>query len=56
MDFWEIVSLRMLTKKPSKGFLTLGGYSPIQDFEAVICGYQGFEEVQRVVADRLLSE
>lgn len=27
-----------------------------EDFEAVIGGYQGFEEVQRVVADRLLSE
>ncbi len=26
------------------------------DFEAVICGYQGFEEVQEVVAGRLLQE
>lgn len=28
----------------------------LSDFEAVICGYQGFEEVQRVVADRLLRK
>ena len=26
-----------------------------EDFEAVICGYQGFEEVQGVVADQLVS-
>jgi beta-glucosidase-like glycosyl hydrolase len=36
--------------------LALKFIGKLEDFEAVICGYQGFEEVQEVVAGRLLSE
>jgi len=36
--------------------LALKHLGNLKDFEAVICGYQGFEEVQDVVADRLFSK
>ncbi|WP_035455649.1 glycoside hydrolase family 3 protein [Algoriphagus terrigena] len=36
--------------------LALKHLENLKDFEAVICGYQGFEEVQRVAADRLFSK
>lgn len=36
--------------------LALKHLGKLEDFEAVICGYQGFEEVQEVVADRLFSK
>jgi len=36
--------------------LALKHLGNLKDFEAVICGYQGFEEVQDVVVDRLFSK
>ncbi len=36
--------------------LALKHLGKLEDFEAVVCAYQGFEEVQGMVADRLLSE
>lgn len=36
--------------------LALKHLGKLEDFEAVICGYQGFEEVQEVLAGRLLTQ
>jgi beta-glucosidase-like glycosyl hydrolase len=36
--------------------LALKHLGNLEDFEAVVCGYQGFEEVQGVVVNRLVSE
>lgn len=36
--------------------LALKHLGKLEDFEAVICGYQGFEEVQDVAADRLFKK
>jgi beta-glucosidase-like glycosyl hydrolase len=35
--------------------LALKHLGQLKDFEAVICGYQGFEEVQEVVVDKILQ-
>ncbi|WP_262512137.1 hypothetical protein [Algoriphagus litoralis] len=42
--------------KPSNGFKSLGGYAPVEDSEAVNCAYQGFEEVQGLVANGLYEK
>lgn len=36
--------------------LALKHLGKLEDFEAVICGYQGFEEVQEVVADKVFEK